>query len=376
MTDVTSDAAATRLRRSPLHERHTAAGAKFAPFGGWEMPLEYAGGGVLKEHTAVRTAVGVFDVSHLGKARVSGPGAADFVNSCLSNDLGRIGPGRAQYTLCCDDATGGVVDDIIAYLYADDHVFLIPNAANTAEVVRRLRAAAPAQVTVTDEHEAYAVLAVQGPRSAELLAALDLPTEHGYMSFSAASLEGVELTVCRTGYTGELGYELVVPAEHAVVVWDALFAAGAAFELRACGLAARDTLRTEMGYPLHGQDLSLDISPVQARSGWAVGWDKPAFWGRDALLAEKAAGPRRTLRGLVAVDRAIPRPGMTLHVGDTQVGTVTSGTFSPTRKQGIALALLDTDANLTDGDEVEIDIRGRRAPLTLTKPPFVTPSVK
>ncbi|MEV4720358.1 glycine cleavage system aminomethyltransferase GcvT [Micromonospora noduli] len=376
MTDVTSDAAATRLRRSPLHERHTAAGAKFAPFGGWEMPLEYAGGGVLKEHTAVRTAVGVFDVSHLGKARVSGPGAADFVNSCLSNDLGRIGPGRAQYTLCCDDATGGVVDDIIAYLYADDHVFLIPNAANTAEVVRRLRAAAPAQVTVTDEHEAYAVLAVQGPRSAELLAALDLPTEHGYMSFSAASLAGVELTVCRTGYTGELGYELVVPAEHAVAVWDALFAAGAAFELRACGLAARDTLRTEMGYPLHGQDLSLDISPVQARSGWAVGWDKPAFWGRDALLAEKAAGPRRTLRGLVAVDRAIPRPGMTLHVGDTQVGIVTSGTFSPTRKQGIALALLNTDANLTDGDEVEIDIRGRRAPLKLTKPPFVTPSVK
>ncbi|WP_112725177.1 glycine cleavage system aminomethyltransferase GcvT [Micromonospora noduli] len=376
MTDVTSDAAATRLRRSPLHERHTAAGAKFAPFGGWEMPLEYAGGGVLKEHTAVRTAVGVFDVSHLGKARVSGPGAADFVNSCLSNDLGRIGPGRAQYTLCCDDATGGVVDDIIAYLYADDHVFLIPNAANTAEVVRRLRAAAPAQVTVTDEHEAYAVLAVQGPRSAELLAALDLPTEHGYMSFSAASLAGVELTVCRTGYTGELGYELVVPAEHAVAVWDALFAAGAAFELRACGLAARDTLRTEMGYPLHGQDLSLDISPVQARSGWAVGWDKPAFWGRDALLAEKAAGPRRTLRGLVAVDRAIPRPGMTLHVGAAQVGIVTSGTFSPTRKQGIALALLNTDANLTDGDEVEIDIRGRRAPLKLTKPPFVTPSVK
>ncbi|MEU8212298.1 glycine cleavage system aminomethyltransferase GcvT [Micromonospora sp. NPDC049044] len=376
MTDVTFDAAATRLRRSPLHERHLAAGAKFAPFGGWEMPLEYAGGGVLKEHTAVRTAVGVFDVSHLGKARVSGPGAADFVNSCLSNDLGRIGPGRAQYTLCCDDATGGVVDDIIAYLYAEDHVFLIPNAANTAEVVRRLRAAAPAQVSVTDEHQGYAVLAVQGPRSAELLAALDLPTEHDYMSFSAARLAGVELTVCRTGYTGELGYELVVAAEDAVTVWDALFAAGEAFELRACGLAARDTLRTEMGYPLHGQDLSVDITPVQARSGWAVGWDKPAFWGRAALLAEKAAGPRRTLRGLVAVDRAIPRPGMTLHVGDTQVGTVTSGTFSPTRKQGIALALLDTDANLSDGDQVEIDIRGRRAPLTLTKPPFVTPSVR
>ncbi|MFI7605018.1 glycine cleavage system aminomethyltransferase GcvT [Micromonospora sp. NPDC049366] len=380
MTDVTTDAAATRLRRSPLHERHTAAGAKFAPFGGWEMPLEYAGGGVLREHTAVRTAVGVFDVSHLGKARVAGPGAVEFVNACLSNDLGRIGPGRAQYTLACDDATGGVVDDIIAYLHADDHVFLIPNAANTAEVVRRLRAAAPASITVTDEHEAYAVLAVQGPRSGELLASLGLPTAHEYMSFSAATLDGaagpVELTVCRTGYTGELGYELVVPAEHAVTVWDTLFAAGEAYGLLPCGLAARDTLRTEMGYPLHGQDLSLDITPVQARSGWAVGWDKPAFWGRDALRAEKAAGPRRTLRGLEAVDRAIPRPGMTVHVGDATVGTVTSGTFSPTRKQGIALALLDTAANLADGDLVEVDIRGRRAQMRVTRPPFINPSVK
>ncbi|MGW4500384.1 glycine cleavage system aminomethyltransferase GcvT [Micromonospora sp. NPDC004336] len=374
MTDATPDAAATRLRRSPLHERHTAAGAKFAPFGGWEMPLEYAGGGVLKEHTAVRTGVGVFDVSHLGKARVTGPGAAEFVNACLSNDLRRIGPGRAQYTLCCDDATGGVVDDIIAYLHADDHVFLIPNAANTAEVVRRLRAAAPSSVTVTDEHEAYAVLAVQGPRSAELLGALGLPTDHDYMSFSTATLDGVELTVCRTGYTGELGFELVTPAEHAVTVWDALFAAG--LDLRACGLAARDTLRTEMGYPLHGQDLSPEITPVQARSGWAVGWDKAAFWGRDALLAEKAAGPRRTLRGLEAVDRAIPRPGMAVHVGDARVGTITSGTFSPTRKQGIALALLDTDPKLADGDLVEVDIRGRRAQMRVTRPPFVTPSVR
>ncbi|MFJ8578567.1 glycine cleavage system aminomethyltransferase GcvT [Micromonospora sp. NPDC093277] len=376
MTEVTSDAAATRLRRSPLHERHTALGAKFAPFGGWEMPLEYAGGGVLKEHTAVRTGVGVFDVSHLGKARITGPGAADFVNACLTNDLGRIGPGQAQYTLCCDDATGGVVDDIIAYLHADDHVFLIPNAANTAEVVRRLRAAAPAGVVVTDEHEAYAVLAVQGPRSAELLGALGLPTDHDYMSFSAGKLAGAGLTVCRTGYTGELGYELVVPAEHAVAVWDALFAAGEAYELRACGLAARDTLRTEMGYPLHGQDLTPAITPLQGRSGWAVGWDKPAFWGRDVLLAEKTAGPRRTLRGLEAVDRAIPRPGMAVYVGDQQVGTITSGTFSPTKKQGIALALIDTAAKHPDGDLVEVDIRGRRAQMRLTRPPFVHPSVR
>ncbi|MFC7546253.1 glycine cleavage system aminomethyltransferase GcvT [Plantactinospora sp. GCM10030261] len=375
MTDEIGDTPAG-LRQSPLHERHAALGAKFAAFGGWSMPLEYAGGGVLREHTAVRTAVGVFDVSHLGKARITGPGAADFVNSCLSNDLGRIGPGRAQYTLCCDDTTGGVVDDIIAYLHADDHVFLIPNAANTAEVVRRLRSAAPAGITVADEHPAHAVLAVQGPRSADLLAGLGLPTEHGYMSFSPASLDGTELLVCRTGYTGEHGYELVVPADRAVAVWDALLAAGEPLELRACGLGARDTLRTEMGYPLHGQDLSLDITPVQARAGWAVGWGKPAFWGRNALLAEKASGPRRTLRGLVATGRGIPRAGMAVWAGDTEVGRVTSGTFSPTRKVGIALALLDTAAALAEGDSVEVDVRGRRSEMRVAKPPFVEPSVR
>lgn len=374
MTDATPGPADPRLRRSPLHDRHVAAGAKFALFGGWEMPLEYAGGGVLKEHTAVRGAVGVFDVSHLGKTRVTGPGAAEFVNACLSNDLTRIGPGRAQYTLCCDDATGGVVDDIIAYLYADDHVFLVPNAANTAEVVRRLRAAAPPSVTITDEHEAHAILAVQGPRSADLLDALGVPTRHDYMSFAQGAVAGASLTVCRTGYTGELGYELILSAADAVPVWDALFAT--ATELRACGLAARDTLRTEMGYPLHGQDLSPDITPVQARSGWAVGWNKSAFWGRAALLAEKSAGPRRRLRGLVAVDRAIPRPGMVVHHGDAPVGAITSGTFSPTRKQGIALALIDTEPGLDDGTEVEVDIRGRRASMRLVRPPFVDPSVR
>jgi aminomethyltransferase len=364
------------LRRSPLHARQVALGAKFAAFGGWSMPLEYAGGGVLAEHAAVREAVGVFDVSHLGKARVTGPGAAEFVNACLSNDLGKIKPGQAQYTLCCDDPTGGVVDDLIAYRYADDHVFLIPNAANTAEVVRRLAAAAPPPVTVVDEHEQFAVLAVQGPRSAEVLGALDLPASHPYMSFQPTSFGGADLTVCRTGYTGEHGYELVVPSAHAEAVWDAVLEAGQPYGIRPCGLGARDTLRTEMGYPLHGQDLSLEITPVQARSGWAVGWSKPAFWGRDALLAEKAAGPRRLLWGLEAVDRAIPRPHMTVHSGDDLVGEVTSGTFSPTKKVGIALALLDTAAGLAAGSLVEVDIRGRRAAMRVVKPPFVTPSVR
>ena len=362
---------ADALSRSPLHERHVALGAKFAAFGGWEMPLEYAGGGVLKEHTAVREAAGVFDVSHLGKARVRGAGAAAFVNACLTNDLGRIAPGKAQYTLCCDD-NGGVVDDLIAYLIADDEVFLVPNAANTAEVVRRLAAAAPDGIAVTDEHRQYAVLAVQGPQSADVLGKLGIATGHEYMSFAVAGLGGTDLIVCRTGYTGEHGYELVVPTDAATAVWDALTAAG----VRPCGLGARDTLRTEMGYPLHGQELTLDITPVQARSGWAVGWSKPTFWGRDALLAEKAAGPRRALRGLELTGRGIPRGHMTVYAGEQRIGETTSGTFSPTRKVGIALALLDTAAGVADGDLVEVDIRGRRAEARVVKPPFVRTSVR
>jgi aminomethyltransferase len=361
-------------KRSPLHERHLALGAKLAEFGGWSMPLEYDRG-VLKEHAAVREAVGIFDVSHLGKVRVSGPGAADFVNATLSNDLGRIAPGKAQYTLCCDDATGGVVDDLIAYLRSDDDVFLVPNAANSAEVARRLADAAPSGVTVTDQHEEFAVLAVQGPRSDEVLDALGLPTGHDYMSFATASHAGVELTVCRTGYTGERGYELVVPAASAAQLWDALLAAGEGHGITPCGLGARDTLRTEMGYPLHGQDISLDVTPVQARLGWAVVWSKPAFWGRDVLTKERADGPARVLRGLVAQGRGIPRPGMrVLLTADVPVGEVTSGTFSPSLRKGVGLALLD--AQVTDGAEVSVDVRGRREVFVVTKPPFVTPGVR
>ncbi len=365
------------LRRSPLDDRHRASGAKMADFGGWEMPIEYPGGGVVKEHTAVREAVGVFDVSHLGKATVRGPGAAAYINRTLSNDLDRISPGKAQYTLCCDDATGGVVDDLIVYLHGDDEVFLVPNASNTAEVVRRLAAEAPAEVEVVDRHDDYGVIAVQGPHSAALVQRLGLPTEGEYMSFSVATWRGHDLVVCRTGYTGEHGYELLPTWAEAPAVWDALLEAGEDLGVRACGLGARDTLRTEMGYPLHGHDLSLDITPVQARSGWAVGWKKPQFWGRTALLAEKEAGPRRVLWGLEALERGIPRPHMVVRgSAGEQVGEVTSGTFSPTRRTGIALALLSTSAGLGAGDEVVVDVRGRNSPMRVVKPPFVTPSVK
>jgi len=362
------------LLNSPLHQRHVAAGAKFAPFSGWSMPLEYAGAGVLAEHAAVRNAVGIFDVSHLGKATVAGPGAADVVNRCLTADLGKIGPGQAQYTLLCN-ADGGVVDDMIAYLKSPDEVFLIPNAANCEQVVALLAEAAPDGVTVTNQHRDFAVLAVQGTLSDEVVSGAGLPAGHDYMTFTRADYQGTPVTVCRTGYTGERGYELVVPVGAAVAVWDAVLAAGEPYGLQPAGLGARDTLRTEMGYPLHGQDLSPAITPVQARLGWAVGWKKESFFGAEVLRAEKEVGPMRLLRGLRAVGRGIPRPGMVVRVPDgREVGTVTSGTFSPTLKIGIALALIE--AGLNDDDVVTVDVRGRQEPFVITKPPFVTPGVR
>jgi aminomethyltransferase len=369
------------LRRTPLFDRHVALGAKLADFGGWEMPIEYAGGGVVAEHTAVRERVGLFDVSHMGKVRVHGPGARAYLDSVLANDLGRIDSGQAQYSLLCD-ATGGVIDDLIVYLVADDELMVVPNAANAATVIASLRAAAPSAVVIDDLHDALGIIAVQGPDSARLLDALGLPTSQDYMAFASTTWGDRPLAVCRTGYTGELGYELMVDADRLVAVWDSLLTSGQPFGVLPAGLGARDTLRTEMGYPLHGQDLSLTITPVQARLAWAVGWDKPEFAGRDALRAERAAGPTRRLFGLRALDRGIPRPHMPVRavsngedpLGGDVVGEVTSGTFSPTLRQGIGLALLAR--SVEPGDEVVVDVRGRPSRFVVVKPPFVTPSTR
>ncbi len=356
------------LLHGPLEDQHRALGASFAEFGGWLMPVSYAG--TVAEHTATRNTVGLFDVSHLGKALVRGPGAAEFVNAALTNDLNRIGAGKAQYTLCCTE-TGGVIDDLIAYYVADDEIFLVPNAANTAAVVAAMAALAPEGLTITDEHRSYAVLAVQGPKSAEVLGALGLPADMDYMEYADAEYAGVPVRVCRTGYTGEHGYELLPPWDSAPVVFDALVAAVGAAGGELAGLGARDTLRTEMGYPLHGHELSLDISPLQARCGWAIGWKKDSFWGRDALVAEKEAGPRRLLRGLRVIGRGVLRPDLTVLAGDRPVGVTTSGTFSPTLKVGIALALIDADAGVLDGQSVTVDVRGRSVECEVVKPPFV-----
>jgi aminomethyltransferase len=354
--------------KGPLEERHRELGASFAEFGGWLMPVSYAG--TVSEHTSTRAAVGLFDVSHLGKALVRGPGAAEYVNSALTNDLRRVGPGKAQYTLCCN-GSGGVIDDLIAYYVSDDEIFLVPNAANTAGVVAALQDRAPDGLTITDEHRSYAVLAVQGPKSGEVVGVLGLPTDMDYMGYADAEFSGVPVRVCRTGYTGEHGYELLPEWDRAAVVFDALVEAVAAAGGEPAGLGARDTLRTEMGYPLHGHELSQDFSPLQARCGWAIGWKKDAFWGRDALLAEKEAGPRRLLRGLKAVGRGVLRADLTVLDGDRPVGVTTSGTFSPTLKVGIALALLDTEVDIADGQRVTVDVRGRAVECEVVKPPFV-----
>lgn len=330
------------------------------------MPIEY--GGVVAEHTAVRERVGVFDVSHMGKFRFRGAGALDAVNAIVTNDINRIADGQAQYSLLCNDE-GGAIDDLIVYRVSPQEIRIVPNASNADTDAAYIASRLAAGVEFENRHLVDGILAVQGPQVDRVMEALGLPHDHAYMSLVDAEYDGVAVQVCRTGYTGERGFELIAPNDTIVKLWDAILAAGA----EPVGLGARDTLRTEMGYALHGHELSTSISPVQARVGWAVGWNKPTFSGRDALLAEKAAGPARTLRGLRALDRGIPRGDMQVYgdvVGGTLVGVTTSGTFSPTLKTGIALAYLDP--RLADGATVVLDVRGRGLACEIVKPPFVT----
>ena len=356
-----------------LHETHLSLGAKMGPFGGWDMPIEYTAGTVA-EHTAVRTAVGIFDVSHMGKVRILGTGAYEFANIIFTNDLDRIKPGQAQYSMLCNDS-GGVIDDLIVYLVSDTEVRFIPNAGNASTVVAHLEKLAPAGIVIENNHLSQGIIAVQGPNASKVLSALGLPTEHDYMAFADAKWNDFEVSICRTGYTGEPGYELVIENAGLVAIWTALLTAGADLGILPCGLGARDTLRTEMGYVLHGQDINPEISPVQAKTGWAVGWNKPEFSGKAALTAEKAAGAKRVAWGLLATGRGIPRSHMQVKtVSGEVVGETTSGTFSPTLQKGIALALLSPEVAL--GDTLLVDVRGRDLEVVVTKPPFVNSTTK
>jgi len=365
------------LRRSPLDAIHRGLHAKMCAFAGWDMPIEYAG--TLSEHRAVREAVGIFDLSHLGKVEVGGPGAYDTLQHALSNDLDRLTEeGAAQYTLCLTD-DGTITDDLIAYREADGYL-LVPNAANWPAVADAVRASSHRGDTEVTPRPDLAVIAVQGPAAPELVSALfeeaaGLP----YMHQAPITWEGQPARLCRTGYTGERGYELIVAGDSAPALWDELFTQGEQLGAVPCGLGARDTLRLEMGYPLHGNDISTATDPFSARLSWAVRMDKPAFRGKPALEDRKQHGPERLLVGLVATDRLIPRHGMPVRSPDDPegppVGEVTSGTFSPTLRHGIALAYVQADL-AKDGTELLVDVRGRRGAARVTRPPFVDATPK
>ena len=374
------------LLQTPIHGWHKSKNAKVADFGGWEMPIEYgdylnkAGekGGVLAEHNSVRENVGLFDVSHLGKIEIVGSGAVDFLNQILTNDLAKISDGQAQYNMICTQA-GGVIDDLIVYRRSADNCLLIPNAANCLQVFETLVAHNKTNLLITNAHTKYAVIALQGPKTNEVLNKLGIKLNLDYMSFNSIQIpnhpEIGNVIVCRTGYTGEFGFEFLPEWQVAQLFWELLESAVLDIGGRVCGLGSRDTLRTEMGYPLHGHELSLEISPLQANAGWAVALNKPSFLGSDALKLEKTNGVTRVLRGLLMQDRGIPRADMNvMQNSGTQCGVVTSGTFSPTLKTGVALALLDPKIEM--GSILEIDIRGKISTAKVVKPPFVDSHVR
>ena len=358
-----------RLRHSPLDAEHRALGAKLVEFGGWEMPIQYAG--VLDEHRACRTAAVVFDVSHLGSLRVEGADAHALLQRALTNDLDRIAPGRAQYTHLLDPVDAHVVDDIIVWWVAPDEFLVMPNASNTDRITGALAEVATAagltSVAIADVTETRAVLAVQGPTARELLATVD-PALAAVERFGVATVrwDGVGCVVAGTGYTGEDGVEVHVPAADAPRLWRAIVAAG----VTPAGLGARDTLRLEAGLPLHGHELGEGITPLQAGLGWVVRWDKGDFRGRDALAAEREQGVTRRLRGLLVDGRRPPRAHNPVVVDGVAVGAVTSGNFSPMLERAIALAFLPPET--PDGAGVVIDVRGHELTATVTKPPFVS----
>jgi aminomethyltransferase len=331
------------------------------------MPLSYTG--VLDEHRACRAGAVVFDVSHLGTLHVAGPGALGALQELLTNDLRRIAPGQAQYTHLLDDADAHVVDDIIVWWRGPDDFLVMPNASNTAPTLEAFAVAlatAPAPFTVVDVTGDRVLLAVQGPQVRARLAEV-VPAAAAVGRFAVARVDhaGHALTVGGTGYTGEDGVELSLPVEAAGAVWDALVAAG----VTPAGLGARDTLRLEMGYPLHGHELGPGITPLQAGLGWVVSWDKGPFRGREALAAEKERGVARRLRGLLLEGRQAPREGYDVLVDGAAAGRVTSGNFSPTLERGIGLAFLPPA--VAPGTAVAVDVRGRTVPAEVVSPPFV-----
>ena len=348
------------LLRTPLYDRHVALGARLVPFAGWEMPVQYEG--VIPEHLAVRNDCGVFDVSHMGELEVEGPGAREFLQSALSNDLDRIGLGQAQYTLLTNEQ-GGIVDDLIVYERDPERFLLIVNASNREPDFSWLRDREPSDTEGRDVSDDYALLAVQVPRSIERLGLPEAPA----FTFSDGEIDGVQCTVNRTGYTGELGVELLVPAEVAGELWDRVLARGAV----PCGLGARDTLRLEVCYPLHGNDIGHDTDAIAAGLGWVCALEKD-FTGVEELRRIKSEGPEQRLAAFVMEDPGIPRQGMAIQDGDGIVGAVTSGSHSPMLDRGIGLGYVASRLAELDR-ELTIDVRGKPRRARVVKKPIYSP---
>ncbi|MEU1970135.1 glycine cleavage system aminomethyltransferase GcvT [Microbacterium sp. NPDC019599] len=358
-------------RHTPLRDRHEALGASFTDFGGWSMPVRYTSD--LAEHHAVRTAAGLFDISHMAEFLVEGPGAGAFLDYALAGRLSTLPIWKAKYSLLLAP-DGGIVDDLIVYRLADERFFVVANAGNREPVAAAFAERVAGQdATVTDATDEYALIAVQGPAALAILADVEAIAEIGrpladlpYYAATDASFQGAPLLIARTGYTGEDGFELYIRSADAGALWDALFAAGESHDLVPAGLAARDTLRLEAGMPLYGHELSLDIRPAQAGLGRVVAADKDDFVGKDGVTPGPDAP---VLVGLVADGKRAGRAGYAVFDGDTQVGEITSGALSPTLGHPIAMALVSPDAS-APGTELTIDVRGTRIPATVTALPF------
>jgi aminomethyltransferase len=346
------------LRRTALYDAHVALGARMVEFGGFEMPLSYPSGTVA-EHVACRNDAVVFDVSHLGTVQVTGPDAFDALQLALCNDLSKVAVGRAQYTQLLND-DGGVLDDIIVWWVGENDFHVMPNASNTSRVLEA--------VGGTDVTAGRSVLAVQGPNARARVATIgEAAAGVGRFRVTTATVAGRDALVAGTGYTGEDGIEISVPNADAGAVFQALLDAGVV----PAGLGARDTLRLEAALPLHGHELSPEITPLEAGLSWVVGWDKPAFRGKGALVAQREAGPMRVLRGFATSTRQPPREGSLVLEHGERIGEVTSGNFSPVRGCGIALGFVATERATQPGDAVVLELRGRPVDATCVKLPFV-----
>lgn len=357
------------MKRTPFYNIHQQYGAKLVPFGGYEMPVQYAG--IMDEHKTVRNTVGVFDVSHMGEFFVKGAHAFSFLQKITVNDVSKLSPGKAQYSAMCYD-DGGIVDDLLVYMVAENDYMIVVNASNIDKDFAWMKQHCPADVKFENHSDEISLLAIQGPKSLETLQKLtsvDLSAIQ-YYNFVQGKLADIEMTISRTGYTGELGFEIYFDARHAEKIWHAVFDAGKEFGITPIGLGARDTLRLEMGFCLYGNDIDQTTNPLEAGLAWITKLNKGDFIGKPVLDKVKAEGVKRKLVGMVLTGKAVPRHGYTILVNGANDGVVTSGTFAPSLEKGIAMGYVAAE-HAAVGSIVHIDIRGKQMDATIVALPFL-----